>query len=100
MTVIWTAETRRVLMFAQPPTQICLQSRAKAAQSKEGEKKNIQGKCLPRVMIPACLAALKLRKTHSYEFYKYVFLGGHKRVKQIYTRTLKQQFKTSEPLLT
>lgn len=62
VTVIWTAETRHVLMFAQPPTPICLQSHAKAAQSTE---KNIQGKCSPRAMIP-CLVAQKLKKTHSY----------------------------------
>lgn len=74
VTVIWTAETCRVLMFAQPPTPICLQSHEKA-QSKE---KNIQAKCFPQAMIPVCLIAQKLRETHTLiNNYKYVLLEGH-----------------------
>ncbi len=76
VTVFCTAETCHVLMFAQPPTQICLQSRAKAAQSAQ---KNVEGKCLPWVMIPACLASQKLRETHLESTNIYVFRGIIKR---------------------
>ena len=74
--VIWTAETCRVLMFAQPPTRMCLRSRAKSRSKRSEEETNIQSKCLPWVMIPACLAAQKLRNTHSCEISKYMFLEG------------------------
>ena len=88
VTVIWTAETRRILMYAQLPTPICLQSYVKAAQSTE---KNIQGKCSPQAMV-LCLGAEKDTPIHTHNYM--VFRQTEKSLK--YISTQKQQLKTSE----
>lgn len=66
VTVIWTAETRRVLMSAQPPTPICLQSHTKAAP---GEEKNVLCTGSDR-----CLFSCLDMKNILIHIYKYIFM--------------------------
>ena len=44
VTLVWTAETRHVLMFPQPPTPICLQPWGRSSKQRGG---HFQEQCFP-----------------------------------------------------
>lgn len=81
VTVIWTAETRHILMYAQLPTPICLQSYVKAVQSTE---KNIQGKCSPQAMV-LCLGAWKDTPIHT--VHTIICFQANREITKIYRHT-------------